>query len=91
MRAFGCCSRSRLGAGIGAGAASGGRKSCPRALLPRGPQFRLLGGRQAFFFFFNGVSFVRIFAIAAKNLLPNELDVALRDCHKPALRMNLTR
>jgi hypothetical protein len=30
--------------GAGAGAASGGRKSCcPRALLPRGPQFRLLG------------------------------------------------
>jgi hypothetical protein len=29
-----------------AGAGSGGRKSCPRALLPRGPQFRLLGGRQ---------------------------------------------
>ena len=67
-RAFGCWSRSRLGAGIGAGAASGGRKSCPRALLPRGPQFRLLGGRQAHAsFFFNGVSFVRI--AIAKNLL----------------------
>jgi hypothetical protein len=43
VRSSRCWSRSRLGAGIGAGAASGRRKSCPRALLPRGPQFRLLG------------------------------------------------
>jgi hypothetical protein len=42
VRSSRCWSRSRLGAGSGAGAGSGGRKSCPRALLPRGPQFRLL-------------------------------------------------
>ena len=54
MRAFGCWSRSRLGAGIGAGAASGGRKSCPRALLPRGPQFRLLGAGPDISVFFYG-------------------------------------
>jgi hypothetical protein len=45
-----------LGAGIGAGAAPGGRKSCPRALLPRGPQFRLLGaGPDMSVFFFTTV------------------------------------
>ena len=55
MRAFGCWSRSRLGAGIGAGAASGVRKSCPRALLPRGPQFRLLGAGPEISVFFKAV------------------------------------
>jgi hypothetical protein len=43
------------GAGIGAGAASGGRKSCPRALLPRGPQFRVLGAGPDMSVFFTTV------------------------------------
>ena len=74
-RSPGCWSRSRLGAGIGAGAASGGRRSCPRALLPRGAQFRLLGaGPDISVFFYDRDLSSRLATV---------------DCRKkPACRMN---
>ena len=89
----------RLVAGAGAGSEPASEPEPLPAAGRAAPEHCCRGGRSSgywvgarpFFFFFNGVSFVRIFAIGAKNLLRNELDVALADVHKPRLRRNLTR